>query len=459
MTDFNILNFGALGDGETNDAPSIQQAIDACHQAGGGRVIIPAGKVFRAGTLVMKSNVELHLENGAVLQASPRVEDYTARFAVGALTGGAVDASQPGAIMFITGEYAENISFSGNGVIDGGGRFFIAERMPFIYRMQRKRPFTFFLLGCRKVNFHDVTIRDGAVWTVRLSGCSDVLIHGIRIENDLKLPNSDGIDLDRCKDVRISDCHIVSGDDCIVLKTCEETASYGDGCENVIVSNCTLISTSIAICVGCECRAPMRNIIFDNCVIRASHRGLAVRLSEGSDVENVIFSNMIIETRLFHHAWWGSGEPINVIAVPWDAERSIGHVRNVRFNNILCRGENGVYVEGWTPDHMQNILFENVRVEIEKTSRWEGGKYDRRPCPTDWANQPEEGFLYHPVAGFLLNKAHGVTLRNCEVVWGENPPDYFRHALQTYAVEDLTIKNFRGESAFPDRYPAIQIEE
>lgn len=248
--------------------------------------------------------------------------------------------------MFITAERAENIAFSGGGVIDGGGRFFVAEDAGYIYRMKLERPFTFFLLGCRNVTFHDLTIRDGALWTVRLSGCDDVLIHGVRIDNDLKLPNNDGIDLDRCRNVRISDCHIVSGDDCIVLKTCAETAAYGDGGENIVVRGCTLMSTSIALCVGCECAAPMRNIIFDACVIHSSHRGLAVRLSEGIDIENVRFSNMIVETRRFHNAWWGSGEPIRVSAVPWDCERGIGVVRNVRFIHILCRSENGVYVEG-----------------------------------------------------------------------------------------------------------------
>ena len=139
--------------------------------------------------------------------------------------------------------------------------------------MKPERPFTFFLLGCHNVTFRDITIRDGALWTVRLSGCDDVLIHGVRIDNDLKLPNNDGIDLDRCRNVHITDCHIVSGDDCIVLKTCAETAAYGDGCENIDVRGCTLMSTSIALCVGCECMAPMRNIIFDACVIRPAIAG------------------------------------------------------------------------------------------------------------------------------------------------------------------------------------------
>lgn len=443
---YNVLEFGAVGDGVCNDAPAVQATIDACSAAGGGRVLLPAGKVYRCGVLVMKSHVELHLEAGATLQASPDLADYTVRFAVGALSGGQISDDQPGAIMFITAERAENIAFSGGGVIDGGGRFFVAEDAGTIYRMKPERPFTFFLLGCRNVTFRDLTIRDGALWTVRLSGCDDVSIHGVHIDNDLKLPNNDGIDLDRCRNVRISDCHIVSGDDCIVLKTCAETAAYGGGCENIVVRGCTLMSTSIALCVGCECTAPMRNIIFDACVIQSSHRGLAVRLSEGSDIENVLFTNMIVETRRFHHAWWGSGEPICVSAVPWDSDRSIGVVRNVRFINILCRSENGVYVEGWTPDRVQNVLFENVRVELSRWSKWPGARYDRRPCPSDWAADPEQGFLHHPTAGFFLSKARQVTLRSCQVVCHDFPDAEFGAPLQVVALEGLVLEGFALES-------------
>lgn len=458
MTDYNPLHFGAAGNGQADDTAAIQAAIEACSAAGGGRVLLEAGKAFRAGSLVMKSNVEMHLEAGAILQASPHAEDFPRQWAAGALTGGKVKENQPGEILFISAEHAENIAFTGLGVIDGGGRFFVQEDLGYIYKMKPCRPFTFCLLGCRGVTFRGLTIRDGALWTLRLSGCDDILIEGIRILNDLKLPNSDGIDLDRCRNARVSNCHIVSGDDCIVLKTCQETAAYGGACENIVVSNCTLMSTSIALCVGVECRAPMRDIIFDSCIIKGSHRGVAVRLGEDSDIENVLFSNMVIETRRFHPAWWGSGEPICLSAVPWDAERGIGRVRNIRFVNLLCRGETGVYLEGWTPNQVQDILFENVRVQLTRHTRWPGARYDRRPCPSDWANNPEAGFLLQPTDGFCLRSAQNVTLRNCEVRWGENPADEYRYALSSAGVSGLTLENFTGKAAFPEKYPPIFIE-
>ena len=451
MAIFNILDYGALGDGKSNDAAAIQGAIDACTQAGGGTVLVPGGKTYFTGAFALKSNVELHVERGAVLQGSNRYADYTYRFNVGALSGGSVATDQPGIGMLVTAQGAENIAITGGGVIDGAGRYFIEDPGQYIYRMSQQRPFTIFLIGCKKVTFRDITLRDGALWTLRLSGCQDVLIHGIHIDNDLRLPNNDGIDLDRCQYVRISDCHIVSGDDCICLKACQETEGYGP-CENITVTGCTLVSTSSALILGAECRAPIRNVVFDACVIRSSHRGLAVHLSEESDIENVLFSNMIVETRLFHDRWWGRGEPIYITAIPWTEKHKIGHVRHVRFVNILCRSENGAFIQGWESGLIEDILLENVRIELDKWSRWEGGQQDIRPSPGD-------GLLLHPTAGFYFKNARDITVRNCQVVWArEGLPAYYGHALESHQVENLVMENFKGTAAHPGRDEAIKIE-
>jgi hypothetical protein len=136
--------------------------------------------------------------------------------------------------------------------------------------------------------------------------------------------------------------------------------------------------------IGCEAQAVMRDVIFDSCVIKRSHRGLAIHLSEESDVENVLFSNMVVETRLFHHKWWGRAEPIYVTAIPWTAQHKVGRVRHVRFCNVVARGENGVYIQGAAADRIEDLLLENVRVEITKTSKWAGGTCDIRNRPANY---------------------------------------------------------------------------
>ena len=132
MAIYNISDFGAQGDGQTNDAPAIQRAIDACTNAGGGVVLLTAGHTYLSGTIILKSNVEFMVERGAILQGSPNLLDYTVQFTVGALSGGELRPDQAGANMLITAERAENIAFTGGGVIDGGGRFFVAEDQGYI---------------------------------------------------------------------------------------------------------------------------------------------------------------------------------------------------------------------------------------------------------------------------------------------------------------------------------------
>ena len=439
VSDFVVTDFGATGDGAANEAAAIQAAIDQCNVNGGGRVIIPAGMTVVSGTIILKSNVELHVERGATLLASPNAEDH-----------GTIPGKLSHRNSFIVADGAESIAITGAGTIDGNGRAYVAENLPHIYVMKDGRPKTFLLLGCHHVTFRDITIRDGANWTVRLSGCDDVVIHGIRLYNDLKLPNSDAIDLDRCCNVRISDCHIESGDDCIVLKALHETEGYGT-CENITVRGCTLVSTSAALIVGCEAKAVMRNVIFDSCTISRSHRGLSVHLSEGCDVENILFSNMIVETRAFHPKWWGRGESIYVTSIPWTKKDTVGVVRNVRFVNILCRGEVGVFIRGWEPRLIDGLLLENVRMEVDKWSKLPGGQHDIRPFPEDEGGDgPVGSGVYDaPIDAFYIKNATNVTLRHCEAVWGKNRQPYMRHAVFAENVHGLTIDDFKGYAADP----------
>ena len=431
MADYNIRDYGAVGDGATKDTRAIQQAIDACHAGGGGRVVVPAPGVYHIGTLTLKSRVDLHIERGATLLGSAESSDYTHHVAYPSVE----DASNVYHIgMLIWADGAEDIAISGDGVIDGNGKSFIAEAGQYIHKMKADRPQLIWLWGCKQVTLRDVTLRDGPVWTLVMSGCYDVQVHGIRILNDLKVPNCDGIDIDRCRFVRISDCHIESGDDCIVLKGTPASEPFG-ACEDVVITGCTLISTSSALIVGCEARAAIRNVVFSDCVIRSSHRGLAVRLSEGCDYENILFSNMIVETRVFRDRWWGRGEPIYVCAIPWTAQHKIGRVRNVRFVNVLCRSENGAFIMGWEQDRVEGILLENVRIELAKWSKWPANQHDIRPAPVD-------ALYEHDIAGVFIKNARDVTLRNCEIVVRSEVQHYGK-AVDTENVAGLVVENLR----------------
>lgn len=445
MPVYDIREHGAVGDGTTNDAAAIQSAIDACHGAGGGTVLVPAGATFLTGSIELRSNVELHVERGATLAGSGDVADYTARLEVGALSGGVVDDENDAALMLITARDATNIAITGAGTINGAGQHFIREDLGTIYRCPNQRPFTLFLMGCDRLVIRDVRIEDAALWCVRLSGCEDVLIHGVTIDTDLKYPNADGIDLDRCRRVRISDCEISSGDDAISLKTCEEFPDYGIT-SDVVITNCTLQSTSSAVVVGVDAVADIRNVIVTGCVIRSSHRGLAVNLGQEGNFENILFSDCVVETRHFAGGWWGHGEPIYVNVGAW--HDAVGRLRNVRFRNILARAENSAYIGSDAPGLIEGVVLDGVRIELDRWSSWPAGEYDRRPT----TDGPQ--VYAHPTSGIHIDTATDVTLRNCEVVWA-GTDEHFAHAVEAIDVDGLVIEGLRGVAARPDLEPVV----
>ena len=244
QTVYNVLDFGAKGDGVADDAPALQKAVDKCSQDGGGRVLLPRQRTFLCGPLELKSNVELHLESTATLLCNPDERIYTLS---------AFGENRGEGMMWLWAKGARNLSITGRGTIHGNGHRFMGMELSDSYELKPlkdqtfdPRPHVLTLIACDNLLIRDVTIMEGAYWTVHLVGCNVANIDGINLLNDLKIRNGDGIDLDHSKNVRISNCHITSGDDCICLKNRREYAEYG-ACHDIVVTNCTLASRSCAI--------------------------------------------------------------------------------------------------------------------------------------------------------------------------------------------------------------------
>lgn len=431
---FNVHDYGAVGDGSHNDTPAIQAAIDACSRAGGGQVLLAGGHTYRCGSLVLHSYVNLHLEMGAVLKGSDRLEDYNlfgtrnvdlAKISVPTYEN--CEYSGGPFLFFIYAKDCEYVSITGEGKIDGNEGIFYGNVTPWhIDGSFYPRTPLLFLEHIQHLTLHQVTLTGSAFWTTHLVGCEDVLIDGIRILNNLKLANCDGIDPDHCKNVRIVNCHIESADDCIVFKNTADSMKYGP-CENILVSNCTLTSTSAAIKFGTESEALFRNITVQNCMISRSNRGISMQLRDKGSIENVIFSNLQIDTRLFSpDHWWGKAEPVAITAMKRKEETQLGHIRNVTFENINCNGENGILIYGEGEENISDIYLKNVSVHLTQKTDWPKGTLDLRPCVGD-------GRFPGSTHGLRVHNASNVELSRFRVTVDENMKAFLG---ETYEITD-----------------------
>lgn len=437
---YNVMEYGAKGDGQTNDANAIQAAIDACSKQGGGRVVLPGGHIFNSGSILLKSEVDFHIERGAVLKASDDLKDYYPL-----ANEGKIVAHESGLPSFLNSEYAgrpfhafltgfheKNVSVTGFGTIDANERIFYGTNSGYhIEGTYYPRIPLMLLEDFKQLTIKDVTMINCAFWTVHLVGCEDVLIDGLRILNNLQMANSDGIDPDHCKNVRINNCHIECGDDAIVLKNSGDYNQYGN-CENIVISNCTLISTSAAIKFGTEGECDFRNVLVNNCTISRSNRGISIQIRDNGNVENVVFSNITIETRRFSHEWWGRAEPICLTALDRKPGVKAGKIKNVTFQNISCKGENGIFLSGSSDNYIEDVHFENIRLVLTKNSKWDIDGYDVRPCPGD-------GNLRGKISGVYANYCKDVKFHNLKIEKEDSILDYYKEDVTLLEVTNVTV--------------------
>lgn len=387
---FPVTDFGALGNGLADDAAAIQRAVDACSVAGGGQVYFERGRTFMAGPVELKSNVEIYLDAGATLLANPDERVYTLS---------AFGDNRGEGMMWLWAKNIENLSFGGRGTIHGNGIRFMGAELHDSYELKPvstfdPRPHVLTLIGVRNLRMRDLTIREGAYWTVHLVGCDDVVIEGISLLNNLKIRNGDGIDIDHSRNVRIANCYITSGDDCICLKNRREYAEYGPT-HDITVTNCTMTSRSCAIKIGSENMDSIYNVTIDNCVITRSNRGLGIQNRDEGTVSDVVFSNIVMDLRLWSDVWWGKAEPIYVTSYPradgnhkdanWrfpkgQTQGRCGEVSRIYFNNIFATSENGCFVGGDEMGKVNNIHYNNVKILHRRVTSYETGMADLRPC-------------------------------------------------------------------------------
>lgn len=357
---YDVRNYGAIGDGVAKETAALQKTIDACHIAGGGQVLLPAGR-YVSGTIYLKSNVELHLSSGAVLLGSTDAEDYNPEDIFP--ENQAFSRENVTARHLIIAYCQENIAITGNGVIDGNSSAFF-DPLPAgetaTYRHKTKnypikkwRPGQMLFL-CRSKNIvvRDVRLLNSPYWTLFLLGCEDVQIRGLLIENPPATPNGDGIDIDCSRNVTVSDCIIRSGDDSITVRGNHRHLPAGDWpSENIVVSNCVLSTPCNAIRVGVG-NGQIRNCLFNNIVIAETSRGISIvslyRKTEfskhGVCIENIHFSDFIIDA------------DVPITACAGEASRP-GAIRDISFNRFRVTSWAGSQIVGTAEVPIERVRF------------------------------------------------------------------------------------------------------
>ena len=404
---FNVRQFGAPGDGETPATAQLQAAIDACASAGGGTVLVPAGG-YVTGTLWLRSNVTLHLESGATLLGSQRPDDFP--LWASEWEGPGV---KPGRAALICGENLDNVAITGRGTIDGRGRmWWDSQRLePGVIR----RPLLVRLVNSRNVLFESVTLRNSPMWTLSPLACDNVTVRGVTIHNPPDSPNTDGVNPDSCRNVHVSDCHIDVGDDCITLKSGKETDGRRElrPCENVCVTNCTLVHGHGGVVIGSEISGSVRNVVISNCVFIGTDRGLRVkaRRGRGGVVEDVRASNLVMDgvlcpivINLFYGcgAW---GEAKIADTRPYPVDETTPRFRRLHFSHITARRAKyaAAYILGLPEMSVEDVTLSDLHLALDESNTEAGQPAMAEVC------EP------HCRAGIVARYTRGLCLRDVTV--------------------------------------------
>lgn len=383
---FPVKNYGATGVESQNATESIQKAIDACAAAGGGTVYFAPG-VYKASTFFLKSKVNLHLERGATLQASRNPADY--RFTKG------IYSTETDVPILIYADGVSQVAITGAGIIDGKAehRYSPLEEVDNFIKwetenakasgIEMKRYYALdpkvclvYIINSQDVVVQDVQLLHSPNWTLHLANCQRVSVKGIYLFSSLERGvNADGIDIDGCQHVRIEDCTVITGDDAICLKSTNKNGKYTP-CEDVVITNSTLQSTSTALKIGTESHGDFRRIHFNNCTVSNTNRGIGIFVRDGATVEDVIFSNLTIECKRVHFNWWGDGDPIHFVLLKRKKESRLGYIRNVLVQNVWAKGEGTSLIAGFEDNlneglptrNLENIIIDNVHITQRKES-------------------------------------------------------------------------------------------
>jgi len=375
MATLNIQDFGAKGDGVTKDTTALQGAIDKCTQSGGGTVLVPAG-TFLTAPLVLKSNVNLHISAGGTLLGSTDNEDYP------------VWDSENINIMhapyntkyLIVADGEKNIAITGDGAIDGQGMIYYDQSDPKAFhwpaRDTKIRPGRMLMfICCENVRLEGVTLINSPAWTVWCTGCNRVKVDKVDMLSDFKMINTDGIDIDCCSNVSISNCFFHTCDDCIVLRAISRFLKAPKACENVTVTNCQLESSCNPIRISYIGDGEIRNCVFSNLTITNSNRGIILqipnfqslplhdqkRIKESGNFGE--FAKPVVKNISFNNIFMDCDQPIWLYL---NDDSEAAKLSDISFSNMRIVQRGPSVIHGGKKIGFEHITFNNVSITLAK---------------------------------------------------------------------------------------------
>lgn len=374
-----ITDHGAVPGGEVKNTDAFAAAIATCAEAGGGRVLVPAGR-WLTGPIHLRSNIELHLDEGAVIVFSNVFEDYLPPVLV-RVGGIELYNYSP----FIYARDCENVAITGPGRLDGNAEAWFpwkTKETKEIFQLEPRgipveerifgtpeaaiRPNFVVFMNCRNVLWEGFTIGSGANWTLHPVYCENVIIRRVNVLTDG--PNNDGIDPDSCRNVLIEHCVFDTGDDCVVLKSGynEDGWRVGRPTENVVMRWCSSRRGHGGLVIGSEMSGDVRNVYMVDCEFEGTDRAVRIksRRGRGGVVENVWVDN--IRVKDMQHE-------VVILNMDYSADRNPAVneraplFRNIHLSNITAEGAPvAIRITGLEDSPIENVTFNDLDLQTSR---------------------------------------------------------------------------------------------
>ena len=402
-----IRDFGAVGDCLADNTIAFKNAIEQCYKNNGGRIIVGAG-TYLTGPIHLKSNINLHLEKGAVILLGDNLDEWPS-----------IKSRWEGVECYgyspcIYGENLKNVSITGAGTIDGRGRAWwnefkrrktngqaqpVSARDKEFAKLNENtdlsdcggggigsfffRPPLIQFNNCSNVLLDGFTTCNSPFWNTHLVYCSNVIVKNTTFQNPAGGINGDGLAIDSCNGVKVFDCTFDVNDDCLCFKSGigKDGMRVNKPCQNIVVKNCKMLRGHGSVVMGSETAGSIRNIEISDCVFNGTDRGLRIKSRRGraGTVENITLNNITMNgvgCPIVMHLYYECGARPEEIAVisdrnPRPVTETTPCIRNIRITNITAYNTQSAaaFLLGLPEKPIENILFENVKITLVKDGK------------------------------------------------------------------------------------------